>query len=354
MPWQSILQHQTQYEWFRNALIQQRLATSFLFLGPEGIGKRTFARMLAQSLLCRAMASDQLNACGQCEDCAQVMASTHPDLIQIAKPPEKSSLPLELLIGEKENRMQEGLCHDISLKPFSGRRKIAIIDDADYLHAEGANALLKTLEEPPKKSVLILIGTSLQRQLPTIRSRCQTVLFQPLSTNQLAQLLVEQGVVDNEAAAVALAAISNGSIALAKLLHDPDLHAFRDSLLEKLSASKINLAEISKMCGEIVDAAGKEGKYKRDRLKLILGFAAQFYRELAMLDWSAAVSPAAELDQSLSAAVARTRTFWSRGTEAAVACWNICLRSIEHVDRNVNQASLLEWWVAQLAEQSGC
>ena len=69
--------------------------------------------------------------------------------------------------------MREGLCHDISLKPYSGRRKVAVIDDADYLNQEGANALLKTLEEPPPKSLLILIGTSEQRQLPTIRSRCR-------------------------------------------------------------------------------------------------------------------------------------------------------------------------------------
>ena len=78
--------------------------------------------------------------------------------------------------------MREGLCHDIALKPFRGGRKIAIIDDADYLNQEGANCLLKTLEEPPEKSVIILIGTSQQRQLPTIRSRCQIVRFAPLST----------------------------------------------------------------------------------------------------------------------------------------------------------------------------
>ena len=67
--------------------------------------------------------------------------------------------------------MHEGLCHDIALRPFMGGYKVALIDDADYLNAEGANCLLKTLEEPPPRSVLILIGTSPAKQLPTIRSR---------------------------------------------------------------------------------------------------------------------------------------------------------------------------------------
>ncbi len=73
--------------------------------------------------------------------------------------------------------MREGLCHDIALKPFMGGRKVAIIDDADDLNEEGANCLLKTLEEPPPHSVLILIGTSAERQLPTIRSRARRFVF---------------------------------------------------------------------------------------------------------------------------------------------------------------------------------
>ena len=89
--------------------------------------------------------------------------------------------------------MREGLCYDIALKPYSGRRKVAIIDDADYLNKEGANCLLKTLEEPPPKSLLILIGTSEQRQLPTIRSRCQIVRFQPLPEQDVAELLLATG-----------------------------------------------------------------------------------------------------------------------------------------------------------------
>ena len=120
---------------------------------------------------------------------------THPDVHLLARPADKAFIPVELFIGDKEHRMREGLCYDISLKPYSGRRKVAIIDDADYFNKEGANCLLKTLEEPPPKSVLILIGTSEQRQLPTIRSRCQVVRFRPLAESDVAEILVEQGLV---------------------------------------------------------------------------------------------------------------------------------------------------------------
>src|SRR4029450_8202547 len=114
--------------------------------------------------------------------------------------------PLELLIGDAEHRMRAGLCYNIALKPFSARRKVAIIDDADYLNKEGANCLLKTLEEPPPKSLLIMIGTSEQRQVPTIRSRCQIVRFQPLAEEDVAELLLSTGVCEDAALAQPAAA----------------------------------------------------------------------------------------------------------------------------------------------------
>lgn len=354
MQWESLLGHQSQYEWFSNALRQSRLATSFLFVGPDGVGKRTFAKLLAKSLLCRSTSISELNACGRCEDCAQVEASTHPDLIELSKPAEKSSLPLDLLIGGPENRMREGLCHDISLRPFGGRRKVAIIDDADYLNEEGANALLKTLEEPPVNSLLILIGTSLQRQLPTIRSRCQSVLFHPLREADLSQLLLRHNIVEDPKIAEDLAKVSGGSLSAASRLHDPDLHEFRSMLLDKLSSPRIPLADLAKSCNAIIDAAGKEAKLKRDRMKIIFNFAAQFYRELTLqLDGSESTQQLAHLDQQLMKSLHQAMQYWKRGGAAALACWETCLQSMENVDRNANQATLLEWWISKLAEQSG-
>ncbi|MEX2186270.1 MAG: AAA family ATPase, partial [Pirellulales bacterium] len=166
MPWQGLQGHDEVADRFRRILARGRLASTFLFVGPDGIGKRTFAMKLAQALLCAERPEADLDPCGRCESCVQATAGTHPDILTIAKPAEKSELPVALFIGTKEKRMQEGLCHDLSLKPFFGRRRVAVIDDADYLNEEGANCLLKTLEEPPPRSLLILVGTSLERQLP--------------------------------------------------------------------------------------------------------------------------------------------------------------------------------------------
>ena len=330
MLWEDLRGHELQKQWFANALSAGRLATSFLFVGPEGIGKRAFAKLLAKSLLCRGSAANDLVCCGHCEDCAQVDAGTHPDLIQVSKPPDKAFLPIELLIGEREKRMREGLCHDISLRPFGGRRKIAIMDDADSLNVEGANCLLKTLEEPPTNSLMLLIGTSLQRQLPTIRSRCQSILFQSLTESDVRELLERSAVEEVRSQAAELAKQCQGSLTQALQLADPDLKEFRSSFLQCLSRSEIPMSELAKNCGGIVDAVGKEARLKRDRMKLVFEMAADFYRRQA-------------LDESLADALRR----------AATQCWNRCLTAIEQVDRNANQTGLLEAWSADMARLSG-
>ncbi|MCC6510044.1 MAG: AAA family ATPase, partial [Pirellulaceae bacterium] len=97
MQWSDLIGHQRQKLWFDRAMARGRLANTFLFLGPDGVGKRTFAHLLAKSLLCHNSPGDQLLPCGACEDCAQVNAMTHPDLIEVSKPADKANLPLEAI-----------------------------------------------------------------------------------------------------------------------------------------------------------------------------------------------------------------------------------------------------------------
>ena len=155
MSWQGIVGHDRLVEQFRRSLEQGRLATTFLFVGPEGIGKRQFALKLAQSMLCGNAPETDLNPCGTCPDCQQVETDSHPDLQVIQKPEDKSFIPIDTFIGDREHRRRSGLCHFISLTPTGGKRRIAIVDDADWLNQEGANSLLKTLEEPSPGAVII-------------------------------------------------------------------------------------------------------------------------------------------------------------------------------------------------------
>ena len=121
MPWDDILGHQQAIDRFRTSIQGGRLASTFLFVGKPGIGKATFAKKLAQALLCETNDEHLLDPCGHCPACQQATALSHPDLILISKPAEKTYIPVETFIGDREHRMREGMCYDISLKPFSRR-----------------------------------------------------------------------------------------------------------------------------------------------------------------------------------------------------------------------------------------
>ena len=345
MTWQEIQGHDQVVEQFRQALRRGRLASTFLFVGPPGIGKHTFALKLAQALLCENSPEDALDPCGHCPACQQVAARTHPDLILITKPVDKSYIPVELLIGDREHRMREGLCHDIALKPYCGGRRIAVIDDADFLNQEGANCMLKTLEEPPPKSVIILVGSSEQKQLPTIRSRSQVVRFRPLPQETIAQLLVSKGLVEDPQTAARLAAMSEGSMRRAMELADEALDEFRAALLAHLSEPQADSVEFAKSVGPFVEQAGKEAPPRRARMQQMFGMAADFYRQLMR---SLAGLPI-EGDQALVRAVQAAYAIWPGDQEAAAACVERCLEAQWQVQANANQATLIDCWLDDLA-----
>ncbi|MGE3316360.1 MAG: hypothetical protein AB7O26_14690, partial [Planctomycetaceae bacterium] len=153
MIWEKIRGHESLVEMFRRSAARGRLSHAYLFVGPAGVGKMLFAKTLAQCLFCERFDDSELEACGECGPCRMMQAGTHPDFLTLGRPDSKNVIPIELIAGSRERRGQDGLCHDIALRPMAGMRRVAVIDDADYLNAESANAFLKTLEEPPPGSV---------------------------------------------------------------------------------------------------------------------------------------------------------------------------------------------------------
>jgi DNA polymerase III subunit delta' len=339
-----LLGHETIVARFQRAIANGRLASTFLFVGSPGIGKRRFSLELAQALLCDRTPPEKLAPCGECPSCRQVLAGTHPDVLVVRKPADKATIPLKLLIGEDETRMREGLCYDLASKPYSGKRKIAIIDDADALNKEGANCLLKTLEEPPPRSVLILIGTSEQRQLPTIRSRCQIVRFQPLVEEQVAELLVQSGQCEDAKVAQEAARLSGGSLERANLWCDEAALEFRRELFELLVQPAASSQAAAKRIGQFVDEGGKDSAAKRKRLRLVVSLAEEFYR------WAVLVAEGGSPSHDGVLSPLVDKALWWMAAEAPAACLDVCLDAYEHIDANVNQATLLEWLVDQLAE----
>ena len=278
MGWETILGHNDQVALFRGILRQGRLGHAYLFVGPAGIGKKTFAWQLAQCLLCQKHPEESLQACGECPRCQQVRALTHPDFFMVGCPEGKRQLPIEVFLGPADNRGKAGLCYDLSHTPLAGRRKIAIINDANLMNDESGNALLKTLEEPPPHSLLILIATGIDGILPTIRSRCQIVRFAELSEAHIVELLLRTGMVEDRSEAVETAAFSDGSLDSAAQLLDPELRARRELLYDGLSAEVFNSPGLSQRVLEGVESAGSDASAQRQQAGWQIKFCVEFYR----------------------------------------------------------------------------
>jgi DNA polymerase-3 subunit delta' len=269
MSWHSVRGHDRVVESLRQSLAQGRFPHAFLFVGPEGIGKHAFAVTLAQALLCERATETSLDPCQTCPSCLQVKARNHPDVLEVRRPEDKHELPIKVI---------RELCLDLGLKPMRGGRKVAIVDDADDLNEEAANAFLKTLEEPPEKSVLILIGTSAELQLETIISRCRLVRFEPLPEADLAELLLEQQVTSDPQEAARLARLGEGSVGRARGLADPDLDGFRRSLIDELASSRGFDAPALAVRFRNFVKEPKESVDQRARASLLIGELAQFFR----------------------------------------------------------------------------
>lgn len=200
-------------------MMQGRLASSHLFIGPEGIGKRLTAITFAKALNCEA---GQFNSCDNCPSCLKIEKLQHADLH---------------LVGEAEATKIEDirrLQKDISLKPYEAKVKVFIIDNAHNLTAEAANALLKILEEPTANSAIILISSKPALLFKTIISRCQIIKFSPLPRQELEVILKKDYSLDT-AYAHFLAYFCEGRLGFALQLKDSDILNQRDRLINELS-----------------------------------------------------------------------------------------------------------------------
>lgn len=346
MSWQEILGHEAIVERFRRCVQRGRLASTFLFIGPAGIGKFRFAQKMAAALLCEEYSEHELESCGKCPACRQVHNESHPDLEIVRKPDDKSFIPLEKFVGDKEHGTREGLCQRMSLKPFCGGRKIAIIDDADFLNLEGANCLLKTLEEPPPRSVLFLIGTSEYKQLPTIRSRCQVIRFGALPTSAVQQLLLKQGLVEDPNQAAELAQQSEGSLKRALEYADPDLYEIRTQLFDFLAQRHPDSVALSRLLTDFLDDVGQDVPRKRQRMRQVILSGAEFYSSLIRLMTGVQLG---EQHKSLEETVQRA-LHEGDGEETRVAQkLERCLLAVDQLQANANVSTLLECWVDDLA-----
>jgi DNA polymerase III subunit delta' len=201
-------------ERLRTKLRENRFPHGLIFSGPEGVGKHTCAVMIAKTLNCTNAEPGEF--CDGCTNCRKIESGTHPDVMTISVEDEATQIKIAQV------RQILGM---LGLQPLEGRNKVFIIDPADLLNAESANALLKGLEEPPENSFFILITVNVQELLLTVRSRSQVYNFTPLTLDEIRR----NGVSDE-----LIVRWSRGSIGRARSLDASRLKSERDILLDFL------------------------------------------------------------------------------------------------------------------------
>jgi DNA polymerase-3 subunit delta' len=194
-----IVGHEKQLETLRQSFLTGRLHQAYLFIGPDGIGKRTLALAMAQAIHCAELETD---FCGACGPCGAIQTGNHAD-VRVVEP----------LSNKKDISIQQvrDLEKALSLRSFSGRQKLAIIDPATLMNWPAQNALLKTLEEPPQGCILILIASNAGGLLPTVRSRTFALSFAALPRQLMVSFLISRKGKTKEQAEF-LAALAMGSL----------------------------------------------------------------------------------------------------------------------------------------------
>jgi DNA polymerase-3 subunit delta' len=310
MPFRAVAGHRPLLELLARATARGTLPPSLVFAGPEGVGKRLTAIALAQALNCErpveypgvrveigggapvpvmhvksgggasisdmhaesgggAPLSTGKDACGECAACTRIARGVHSDVL-ILEPEESGSIKIDT-VREAIDRT--------AYRPFEGRRRVVIVDEADALIVDAQNALLKTLEEPPPASVFVLITARPEVLLPTVRSRCHRLRFGPLTPGEVADVLIRaHGVPAPDAHAAAAA--SDGSIGRALAESAEDANAARDEAARLLEGAASSTDPRRRLDGakRLVGSAGD-----RDALSRRLLALSSLIRDLGLL-----------------------------------------------------------------------
>lgn len=287
-----------------SAMNNDRVAQAYLFHGPSGVGKYTSALYFGMALNCQSQSKDR--PCGQCSSCKRLLNLDHPDLIYLFPTPNfkmtpegeiKDNASLQSYLGYIQNKIHSPwkeyrfnkavelrldnirmLMNRLQLSNTDLAWRICIIENADMMNTATANAFLKTLEEPPPNTVMLLTTCRLPKILPTIISRCQSIYFKPLSRNTIQALLQDNHDFDLLASRTS-ARIAGGDFKAAfKLAEDSSL-AIRELAFEVFGLAKeANELKYLKLLERIKESTNAES------VRLLFDYLGFIANDLAMLN----------------------------------------------------------------------
>lgn len=205
----------------KTAIKNKRLSHAYIFAGPKGCGRSLLARNFAKAVNCIDIENIP---CDHCQSCKKIDKDIHPDVRWIRKDERSGQI--------KINQIRQ-LESQIVLKPYEARHKVFIVQEAEFMNIEASNSFLKTLEEPPGNSLLILIVERLKGLTPTITSRCQLIRLRPLETSELVSILINEHGIPKEKARF-LSRVSEGRLGKA-INYEYDTLDWKNSVLEEFS-----------------------------------------------------------------------------------------------------------------------
>jgi len=357
----ALVGQQTVVRAFQAALAGDKLAHAYLIVGPEGVGKRTFAREAARALLCKRGGVD---ACDVCSSCRRILAGDlDPRPPKKARKGEPKQLPYDkhpdfhwvepVALGGRSVSEEDtsgrnitieqalGLHSDMQFKPFESRYKVAIVAECDMLRTEAANSLLKLFEEPPPATIIFLTTARPRMVLETIVSRCQMIRMTALAAAAVEAILTSRFDIDS-ARARRLAEVSDGSVSRALWMGGAEGEKLKQLALDVMSeGTKLDeekaATNIANKCMLMGRAEGVKGKkrlreYVRQEAKEVLAFIAAFYNDISRFHVTGKVSGA--LGDAWEMAVRKQAN--EVECDDAVQAVNFALEAAAYIDQNVD------------------
>jgi len=329
MSFKDVLGHEKAIERLQRAIRNDRVAHSYFFWGSEGIGKKWVALQFAKALNCLADGKRE-DACNLCLSCRKIDHRLHPDVLLIE--PENQTIKKEQVL-----QMQK----DLSYRPYEGRRRVCILTAVDRMAPNMSNTLLKTLEEPPLHTVLIILANHPGLVLPTILSRCQAIRFNPLAVSLVSGWLVDQKELEEKEAHL-LASLSEGSPGKALELREKVAEIPREELLKDWVGLKTFSFERIERWIESLPS-------QRDHLILVLEVARTLLRDLIL--GKTLKDPSKLIHTDLSEAMEALSSRWSLpALMKRLDAVHQTIAAISPIRGNANTALALEAMMLSWAE----